>query len=106
LRDDGETLRSVVSESRPPRNFPNYIEFMSSVIDVEPSSFEEAVDKHVWHDAIIEDYTSIMRNDFWNIVQRPERKSIVSSRWFYKIKHTTYGSIDKFKARFVERGLS
>jgi hypothetical protein len=30
----------------------------------------------------------------------------MSSRWLYKNKHATNGSIEKFKARFVARGLS
>jgi hypothetical protein len=52
------------------------------------------------------EYTTIMKNDVWNIVSRSERKSIVSSRWLYKIKHATDGSIEKFKVRFVVRGFS
>jgi len=39
-------------------------------------------------------------------VPRPEGKSIVTSRWLYKIKHAVDGSIEKFKARFVARGFS
>jgi hypothetical protein len=53
---------------------------MSSIINVEPSNFEEAVDQQVWQD-VVEEYTSIMRNDIWDIVPRPKGKSIVSSRW-------------------------
>jgi hypothetical protein len=79
---------------------------MSSIIDVEPSSFEEATDQQVWQDAMVEEYTSIMRNDVWDIVSRPEGKSVVSSRWLYKIKHVADGSIEKFKVRFVARGFS
>jgi hypothetical protein len=30
----------------------------------------------------------------------------VSSRWLYKIKHVVYGSIKKFKVRFMARGFS
>jgi hypothetical protein len=52
------------------------------------------------------EYTSIMKNDVWDIVPRPEGKSIVISRWLYKIKHAVDGSIDKFKARFVASGFS
>jgi hypothetical protein len=41
-----------------------------------------------------------------NIVLRPKRKSILNSKWIYNIKHTTYGSIEKYKAWFVARGFS
>jgi hypothetical protein len=37
---------------------------------------------------------------------RPEKKSIVTSKWTYKIKHAANGSVEKYKARFVTRGLS
>ena len=37
---------------------------------------------------------------------RPNDKSIVSSKWIFKTKHSTDGSIEKFKARFVTRGFS
>jgi hypothetical protein len=39
-------------------------------------------------------------------VPRPEEKSVVGSRWIYKIKHVADGSVDKFKARFVAKGFS
>lgn len=37
---------------------------------------------------------------------RLEGKSVVDSRWLYKVKHTTNGSIEKFKAWFVARVFS
>ena len=53
-----------------------------------------------------EEYSSIMKNDVWEVVPRPEGKAVVTSRWLYKVKHATDGSIEKFKARFVARGFS
>jgi hypothetical protein len=41
-----------------------------------------------------------------DIVPRPEGKSMVTSKWIYKIKHATDRSIEKHKARFVARGFS
>jgi hypothetical protein len=55
---------------------------------------------------MVEEYTSIMKNDVWDTVQRLEGKSVVSSKWLYKIKHVGDGSIEKFKARFVARRFS
>ena len=46
-----------------------------------------------------------MKNDVWDIVPRPKGKSIVTSKWIYKIKHATDGSIEKYKARFVACGF-
>ena len=48
-----------------------------------------------------EEYHSILKNDVWDIVPRPKRKLVVTSRWIYKINHATYGSVDKFKSIFV-----
>jgi hypothetical protein len=53
---------------------------------------------------MVEEYTSIMNNDVWDIVSRPEGKSVVSSMWLSKIKDVVNGSIEKFKARFLARG--
>jgi hypothetical protein len=47
-----------------------------------------------------------MKNDVWDIVLRPEGKSVVTSKWIYKIKHTVDGSIERHKMRFVAREFS
>ena len=47
-----------------------------------------------------------MKNDVWDIAPKPKGKSVVSSKWIYKIKHASNGSIEKYKAKFVDRGFS
>jgi hypothetical protein len=54
----------------------------------------------------MEEYQSIMKNDVWDIVLRPEGKPVMTSKWIYKIKHIANGSIEKHKARFIARGFS
>ena len=49
---------------------------------------------------------SIVRNSAWEIVPRPVGKSVVGSRWIYKVKKAADGSVEKYKARFVARGFS
>eukprot|EP00253_Pinus_taeda_P029387 PITA_29387 len=72
----------------------------------EPSSFQEAVQHQVWVDAIVEEYSSVMTNDVWEVVLRPKDKSIVGSRCIYKIKYVADGIIKKYKARFVAKGYA
>ena len=55
---------------------------------------------------MIEEYQSIMKNDVWDVVTRPEKKSVVTSKWIYKIKHAAGGSIQKYKEIFVACGFS
>ena len=55
---------------------------------------------------MMEEYQSIMKNDVWKIIPRPEGKLVVTSKYIYKIKHGVDGNVEKHKARFVARGFS
>ena len=63
-------------------------------------------EKKEWKDAMIEEYQSIMKNDVWDVLPRAEGKSVVTSKWIYKIKHAATESIEKYKAIFVACGFS
>jgi hypothetical protein len=79
---------------------------MSHIIDTEPSCHGEAAGRQVWKNVMTEEYQSIMKSVVWDIVPRLEGKSVVTSKWIYKIKHVADGSVEKYKARFVARGFS
>jgi hypothetical protein len=79
---------------------------MTKILDEEPTTIEEAVQKGQWKEAMVEEHQSIMKNEVWEIVPRPKEKLVVTSKWVYKIKHAAGGSVDKYKARFVARGFS
>jgi hypothetical protein len=91
--------------SKPPERF-GYVALMTQLIDVEPSNYEQAAQHGVWQEAMMEEYASIMKNDVWEVVPRPEGKKVVGSKWIYKVKHATDGSVDKYKARFMAKGFS
>ena len=74
---------------------------LCDIIDKEPSTYDEAIENKEWKDSIIEEYQLIMKNDVWEVLLRPEKKSVVTSKWIYKIKHAADRSIEKQKARFV-----
>ena len=46
-----------------------------------------------------------MKNDVWEIVAQQERKLVVDSRWLYKVKHATDGTIDNYKSKFIAWGF-
>jgi hypothetical protein len=106
---DAERIKVLEGTSRKtkrPKRFSSYAAYMTKLLDEEPTTFEEAVKKEQWKEAMAEEHQSIMRNEVWEIVSRPKEKSVVTSKWVYKIKHAADGSVDKYKARFVAIGFS
>eukprot|EP00253_Pinus_taeda_P026086 PITA_26086 len=71
---------------------------MSTIIQNEPSSFTDAVKHQVCKDVMTKEYESIMKNDVWDVVSKPQDKIVVTSKWLYKIKHAANGSMEKLKA--------
>jgi hypothetical protein len=61
-------LKFTLRVNHPPRRYPSYVAMMSSIIDAEPSNFEEANVEQVWHDAMVK-YNSILKYDVSEIVR-------------------------------------
>ena len=79
---------------------------MCTPVDIEPTYFEEATKKKEWIDSMLEEYQSIIKNDVWDVVPRPRKNSIISSKWIFKIKNSINRRIEKYKEIFVARGFS
>jgi hypothetical protein len=89
--------RTSARERKLPKIFFNYMALMSELL--------EASQQQVWRDSMLEEYAFIMKNDVWEVVSQPKGKSMIRSRWIYRIKHTIDGSVEKFKYFFVANGF-
>jgi hypothetical protein len=89
-----------------PDRFTRYMAIMNKYIVIEPSFFQEVVHDPTWVDAMVEEYDSIIKNSSWEIIPRLVDKSVVSSRWIYKVKKDVDGSVEKYKEKFVAWGFS
>ena len=104
LDDARENVGAPTSQRRQRRSherYTGYMALMSKCVVTEPSFFEEDVEDPAWVDAMVEEYDFIVRNSAWEIIPRPEGKSVVGSRWIYKVKQVADRSVEKYKARFV-----
>ena len=75
----------------------------------EPKTVHEALNGEQssrWREAMESEYSSLLKNDTWDLVPPPEGKNIVGSRWVFKVKHDENGSVNRFKARLVAQGYS
>ena len=79
---------------------------MAELINSEPSSFGEVAQHDVWQEAMVEENDSIMKNQEWEVMPRPQGKKVVESRWIYKVKHAVDGRVEKYKACFMAKGFS
>ena len=76
---------------------------------MEPNTQKQAMaadDAERWREAIDEEMNALRRNETWTVVPRPNDRSIVGSRWVFKVKHDAEGSIERYKARVVAKGFS
>jgi len=93
-------------QTRLPARYRDYA-LMSNIMNVEePIDYEQAKQHEPWINAMNDEYASLMKNQTWELVELPENKVPIGSKWLYKTKFKADGTIDKFKARLVAKGYA
>eukprot|EP00253_Pinus_taeda_P004370 PITA_04370 len=75
-------------------------------IDFEPTSFKEAASHDEWKEAMQNEYDALINNGNWNMIDLPLGTKPIGCKWVYKNKYKTDGSLDKHKARLVEKSFA
>ena len=88
------------------RRQPEYYGFSNLASVREPESVEDALTKQEWGDAIKAEIDSLRKHDVWDLVELPEGRRPVGSKWVFKVKKNADGSISRCKARLVAQGFS
>jgi hypothetical protein len=81
--------------------------FSKSIVETtEPKSYQEAVKHHCWIDAMDSELRALQQNGTWIYVDPPLNAKPIGSKWVYKVKHKSDGSIERYKARLVAKGYN
>ena len=73
----------------------------------DPQTLKQALqssNREEWKNAIQSELDSIKENEVWSVVERPNDKTVIGSKWLFKIKRNSRNEPEKFKARLVAKG--
>jgi len=76
-----------------------------NVVVDEPSTYQEASSIPEWQLAMCEELAALDRQGIWDLIPLPSHAVPITSKWVFKIKRKSDGSIERYKARLVARGF-
>ena len=75
----------------------------------EPKTMNEArkcPDASKWLQAAQEEMNSLAEHDTWSLTKLPPGRTLVRSKWVFKIKHDENGEAARYKCRLVAQGYT
>lgn len=78
----------------------------SYLTETEPLSVKDALQSPHWLAAMQDELQALTKNKTWDLVPLPPNRKAIGSKWVYKIKQNSDGSISKYKARLVAKGYN
>jgi hypothetical protein len=104
------TLTPNLRQSTRVRSFPSHLHdflcFHALTTLHEPHSIHEASTNFLWQAVMKEELDALHKNNTWDLVDLPPRKSLIGCKWVYKIKTCSDGTIDRYETRLVARGFT
>ena len=83
--------------------------FVLFAVSDEPRSIKEAVNSEeckLWKNAMVEEMEALDKNEAWDLVELPDGRKPIGSKWIFKKKLNAIGKVEKYKARLVAKGYS
>jgi hypothetical protein len=71
-----------------------------------PRSVRDALSDPNWRSAMQAEFDALIANDTWSLVPRPPGVNLVTGKWIFRHKLHADGSLDRYKAHWVLRGLT
>ncbi len=75
---------------------------------VEPTTYGQAIASphgSKWKEAMETELKALHEQNTWDLVELPNNRKPISTKWVYKVKYTGTGIVERLKARLVARGF-
>ena len=88
-------------------NFPrrNNCSWFIKLLNPLPSHKLPKISVH-WVLTMENEYTTLLKNNTWQLVPSPTHANIIGCKWVYKLKCKPNGSIDRYKACLAAQGFT
>ena len=67
--------------------------YITTLTNKEPNIVQEALSDQNWHQVMRDECEALLRNKTWSLVQFSEAYKVVDSKWVFRIKQNTDGSV-------------
>jgi hypothetical protein len=74
--------------------------------NIEPKSFQEAIQQPCWQQAIQDELSALQNNATLSLCPLPKGKRKIGSKWVFKTKFKADGTLERHKARLVAKGYN
>lgn len=71
-----------------------------------PTTYRQALQDPNWRNAMLMEFSALIKNKTWDLVPRPPHFNVISGKWLYRHKFNADGSLERYKARWVARGFT
>lgn len=78
----------------------------TSTSATEPRGFKSAIKYPHWLSTMQEEMDALYTNRTWDLVPPPADTNIVGSKWVFRTKYKSDGSIERYKAHLVAQGFT
>jgi hypothetical protein len=97
-------LSSYLSYHNLSSTHKNFVFNLSTI--TEPTCYEEAMKNEHWKSTINAELSALSENNTWILVNLPSDKKAIGCKWVFKLKLHVDGSVERYKAKLVEKGFT
>ena len=84
---------------------PKALAAATTITNLEPTSYSVASKSPEWRIAMNTEFTALLQNGTWNLSHPRPNINLVGNKWVFRIKRNADGSIERYKARLVNKGF-
>ncbi|PKU83192.1 Retrovirus-related Pol polyprotein from transposon TNT 1-94 [Dendrobium catenatum] len=94
--------RSKIGHQRPRQLFTL---FTQAVPSSDPTYYTTAMKSYHWHRAMSEEFQALQMQGTWTLVPSDPTQNVLGSKWLFRTKLHSDGTVARYKARLVAKGF-